>query len=48
MATMTDKRTIEVALSTTGMSADGKPQRIPLGAEGLVSPHAPVEPEFEG
>jgi NADH-quinone oxidoreductase subunit D len=26
----------------------GKPQRAPLGAEGLLEPHAPLEPELEG
>ena len=48
MPTTTAKRTIEVALSTTGLGPDGKPQRIPLGAEGLMTPHDAAEPEFEG
>ena len=41
---MAATRTLEVALSTTGLGPDGKPQRIPLGAEGLVAP----PPELEG
>jgi len=45
---MATKRTIEVELSTTGLGADGKPQRIPLGAEGLMSPPLGLEPEMRG
>lgn len=41
---MAATRTIEVALSTTGMGPDGTPQRIPLGAEGLTA----APPELEG
>jgi NADH-quinone oxidoreductase subunit D len=48
MATATSKRTLEVALSTTGLGPDGKPQRIPLGAEGLVTAPESLEPELEG
>lgn len=45
---MAATKTIEVALSTTGLGPDGKPQRIPLGAEGLLSPAPGLEPELEG
>ncbi len=48
MPTVTDKRTVEVALSTTGLGPDGKPIRVPLGAEGLVTPHPAMEPDLEG
>jgi hypothetical protein len=43
MATMTESRTIEVALSTTGRGPDGKPQRAPLTApRARWRPHAAV------
>lgn len=49
---MATKRTIEVELSTTGLGADGKPQRIPLvsGDTGGLALQAPpaLEPELEG
>src|SRR5512133_998467 len=49
---MATKRTIEVALSTSGLGADGKPQRIPLvsGDTGGLALQAPpaLEPELEG
>lgn len=45
---MAATKTIEVALSTTGLGPDGKPQRIPLGAEGLLAPAPGLEPELEG
>ncbi len=45
---MAATRTLEVALSTTGLGPDGKPQRIPLGAEGLMAPPRGIEPELEG
>ena len=50
---MGTKRTLEVELSTTGLSPDGKPQRVPLvvgGDGGAVALEAPpaMEPEFEG
>jgi NADH-quinone oxidoreductase subunit D len=48
MATATTTRKLEVALSTTGLGTDGKPIRIPLGAEGLVSAPPSLEPELEG
>ena len=41
-------KTIEVALSTTGLGPDGRPIRIPLGAEGLTSAPPSLEPELEG
>jgi len=49
---MATKRTIEVELSTTGLGADGRPQRIPLvtGDTGGLALQAPpaLEPELEG
>ena len=50
---MADKRRIEVALSTTGLDAQGRPQRTPLTAteDGNVitmDPPAPLEPELAG
>ncbi|HET8769661.1 MAG TPA: NADH dehydrogenase (quinone) subunit D [Gemmatimonadaceae bacterium] len=48
MATTKERRTLEVALSTTGLGPDGKPQRIPLGAEGYIAPHEGMEPELAG
>ena len=48
MTTSTKKRTLEVALSTTGLGPDGKPMRVPLGAEGFMTPHESMEPELEG
>jgi NADH-quinone oxidoreductase subunit D len=50
---MATKRTIEVALSTTGLDASGRPQRVPLVVDGggtitaLEAPPA-LEPELEG
>ena len=50
---MATKRTIEVALSTTGLDASGRPQRVPLVVDGggsvtaLEAPPA-LEPEMEG
>ena len=48
----TTKRTIEVELSTTGMDARGRPQRVPLfaGGDSGVALQAPssMEPELEG
>jgi NADH-quinone oxidoreductase subunit D len=51
MATKT--RTVEVDLSTTGLDAQGRPQRVPLATDeagNLVPLNAPpaVEPELEG
>jgi NADH-quinone oxidoreductase subunit D len=51
MATKT--RTVEVELSTTGLDAQGRPQRVPLATDdagNLVPFNAPpaVEPELEG
>jgi len=45
---MTATKTIEVALSTSGLGPDGRPIRIPLGAEGLASAPPGLEPELEG
>lgn len=49
---MATKRTIEVELSTSGLGADGRPQRIPLvsGDPGGLALQAPpaLEPELEG
>ena len=46
---MATKRTIEVELSTTGIDAQGRPQRVPLVAAGgdmdIAAPLA-LEPEF--
>jgi NADH-quinone oxidoreductase subunit D len=50
---MATKRTIEVALSTTGLDEQGRPQRVPLVVDGggsvttLEAPPA-LEPELEG
>ena len=49
----TQKRTVEVALSTTGMDAQGRPQRVPLVVDesgGSVAVEAPpsIEPDLEG
>src|SRR5512132_3001243 len=51
MATTT--RTVEVKLSTTGLDAQGRPQRVPLATDeagNLVPLQAPpsIEPELEG
>jgi NADH-quinone oxidoreductase subunit D len=48
---MTDKRTVEVELSTTGLDAQGRPQRVPLvsdesGAPVAVAELPPMEPDF--
>ena len=47
----TTKRTVEVELSTTGLDAQGRPQRIPLAVDGspldVAAPPA-LEPELEG
>ena len=50
---MATKRTIEVALSTTGLDAEGRPQRRPLVVDGqgqVTTLEAPpsFEPELEG
>jgi len=47
------KRTIEVALSTTGLDAQGRPQRVPLvvnegGQVTTLEPPPALEPELEG
>jgi NADH-quinone oxidoreductase subunit D len=49
----TQKRTVEVALSTTGMDAQGRPQRVPLVVDesgGSVAVEAPpsIEPDLQG
>ena len=48
---MADKRTVEVALSTTGLDAQGRPQRVPLvsdqsGAPVAVAELPAMEPDF--
>jgi NADH-quinone oxidoreductase subunit D len=50
---MATRKTVEVALSTTGLDADGRPQRVPLvvGGDGGVTTMEPppaLEPELEG
>src|SRR3989475_7095887 len=47
------KRTVEVELSTTGLDAQGRPQRVPIltddGAGGLALQAPPgIEPDLEG
>ena len=48
---MATKKTIEVELSTSGLDAHGRPQRVPLHVGGdavaLLAPPA-LEPEMEG
>ena len=50
---MADRRRVEVALSTSGLDAQGKPQRVPLLVDDggqvttLEAPPA-LEPELEG
>src|SRR3954469_6050899 len=49
----TTKRTVDVELSTTGLDARGRPQRVPLGTDRAgnvveVSPMPAVEPDLEG
>ena len=45
------KRTLEVELSTTGLDAQGRPQRIPLVTSGgsavALEPMPAMEPELE-
>lgn len=48
MSTTKERRTLEVSLSTTGLGHDGKPQRIPLGAEGYTTAPLGLEPELVG
>ena len=47
----TTKRTVEVELSTSGLDAQGRPQRVPLAVDGtalgVTAPPA-LEPELEG
>jgi NADH-quinone oxidoreductase subunit D len=48
-----EKSTIEVALSTTGLDAEGRPQRVPLvvddgGRVGTLEAPPALEPELEG
>jgi NADH-quinone oxidoreductase subunit D len=47
-ATKGPTRKIEVGLSTSGLGPDGRPIRVPLGAEGLMSAPSALEPELEG
>ena len=49
----TQKRTVEVALSTTGVDAQGRPQRVPLvtaddGSPVAVEAPPMVEPDLAG
>jgi NADH-quinone oxidoreductase subunit D len=49
----TQKRTVEVALSTTGLDAEGRPQRVPLvtandGAAVAVEAPPAIEPDLAG
>jgi NADH-quinone oxidoreductase subunit D len=46
-----ERRTVEVALSTTGVDAQGRPQRVPLVVDGggsavALEPHPAMEPDF--
>jgi NADH-quinone oxidoreductase subunit D len=48
-----EKRTVEMALSTTGLDAEGRPQRVPLvvdesGQVVTMEPPPALEPELEG
>jgi NADH-quinone oxidoreductase subunit D len=49
---MADTRTVEVALSTSGLDAHGRPQRTPLrvGGDGVttIDAYPPIEPDFAG
>jgi len=50
---MTANRTIDVALSTTGLDAQGRPQRVPIAVDSAgnpvtVVPPPAAEPELEG
>jgi NADH-quinone oxidoreductase subunit D len=50
---MAEKRTVEVALSTSGLDAQGKPQRTPLVVDDggrVTTLEAPpsLEPQLEG
>jgi len=49
----TTKRTVDVSLSTTGLDAQGRPQRVPLAVDeygSRVALEAPpsIEPDLEG
>jgi NADH-quinone oxidoreductase subunit D len=46
--TVAATRTLEVGLSTSGLGPDGKPIRVPLGAEGIVTAPPGLEPDLEG
>jgi len=50
---MSERRTVEVALGTSGLDAEGRPQRVPLfvddgGRVTTLEPPAALEPELEG
>ncbi len=50
---MADRRTVEVELSTSGLDAQGRPQRVPLvtdesGGVMTLEPPLPMEPDFGG
>jgi NADH-quinone oxidoreductase subunit D len=50
---MTTKRTVEVALGSAGLDAEGRPKRSPLtvnegGMVTTLEPPVPLEPELSG
>jgi NADH-quinone oxidoreductase subunit D len=50
---MTGTRTIDVALSTSGLDAQGRPQRVPLAVDSAgnpvsVAPPPAMEPDYQG
>src|SRR5579871_1098352 len=50
---MTAHRTVDVAVSTTGLDAQGRPQRVPVAVDSAgnaiaVAPPATIEPDLEG
>ena len=50
---MSERRTVEVALGTSGLDAEGRPQRVPLfvddgGRVTTLEPPPALEPELEG
>ena len=50
---MADTRTVDVALATTGLDAQGRPVRTPLVIDAAgntvpMAPPPPAEPDFDG
>jgi hypothetical protein len=50
---MTARRTVDVAVSTTGLDAQGRPQRVPIAVDNsgnavAVAPAPSLEPDLEG